>query len=176
MWMDCTSAVAWPLCSVILKNNKSCFCSWCDYMYNFLICNSECCDTFGPSSFTQGFSSPEVVKKQHSSIISPFHHHLTLSLILPLCYLSRCLPLFSRDTLTSLSRSRLSSGELIVGGAYSWNSTTPTRRAKGEHLCYTTGIWYLKTLRLSCVSHWRWKRRGVWGNCVNLNQQTFWWK
>lgn len=29
-------------------------------------------------------------------------------------------------------------GELIVGGAYSWSSTTPTFRAKGE-LCYTTG-------------------------------------
>lgn len=56
-----------------------------------------------------------------------------LSLLFPL------LPLFSRDVLTLLSRLRLSSEELIVAGAYSWSSTTPTCRARGEHPRYTTG-------------------------------------
>lgn len=61
--------------------------------------------------------------------------------------------LSSHDALTPLSRSRLSSGELIVGGAYSWSSTTPTCRAKGEHLCYTTGTLISEnSLALLCVS------------------------
>lgn len=47
--------------------------------------------------------------------------------------------LFSHDVLTPLSRSKLSGVELIVRGSYSWSSTTPTCRAKGEHLRYTTG-------------------------------------
>lgn len=71
---------------------------------------------------------------------------LSISLSVSLC-------LFSRDALTPLSRSRLSSGELIVGGAYSWSSITPTCRAKGEHLCYTTGTLISEnSSALLCVS------------------------
>lgn len=61
--------------------------------------------------------------------------------------------LFSHDALTPLSRSRLSSEELIVGGAYSWSSTTPTCRARGEHLRYTTGTLISEnSSALLCVS------------------------
>ena len=57
------------------------------------------------------------------------------------------------DALTPLSRSSLSSGKLILGGAYSWSSTTPTCRAKGEHLCYTTGTLISEnSSALLCVS------------------------
>lgn len=72
-------------------------------------------------------------------------------------HLSVCLalspPLLSHDALTPLSRSRLSSGELIVWGAYSWSSTTPTCRAKGDHLRYTTGTLISEnSSALLCVS------------------------
>lgn len=59
---------------------------------------------------------------------------LVLSTQLPLLF-----PLLSHDVLTLLSRLRLSSEELIFAGAYSWSSTTPTYRARGEHPRYTTG-------------------------------------
>lgn len=83
-----------------------------------------------------------------SSPIVPYSSAITL-------HLSLCLAvsLFSHDTLTSLSRLRLSSGELIVGGAYSWSSATPTCRAKGEHLCYTAGTQISEnSSALLCVS------------------------
>lgn len=103
----------------------------------------------------QWFSDPQVLKQRHSgpereTLKEQRHHfslshHLALSLILilglstQLPLLFPLLPLFSHDVLTLLSRLRLSSEELIVAGAYSWSSTTPTCRARGEHPRYTTG-------------------------------------
>lgn len=68
-------------------------------------------------------------------------------------HFSVCGSLSTDDALTCLSRSGLSSGALIVGGAYSWSSATPTCRAKGEHLCYTTGTLISEnSSALLCVS------------------------
>lgn len=97
------------------------------------------------------------IHKRNNGITS-HTHHLPLSLILLLLLsiplsVSFSPSLFSHDALTPLSRSRLSCGELIVGVAYSWSSTTPTCRAKGEHLRYTTGTLISEnSSALLCVS------------------------
>lgn len=128
---------------------------------------SDCNDIWGPGgcgdSVALKYSSSstadlrEIHKRNkgttsHSFII--FHCPLLFFLCCPsLCLSPLSLPLFSHDALTPLSRSRLSSGKFIVGGAYSWSSTTPTCRAKGEHLRYTTGTLISEnSSALLCVS------------------------
>lgn len=100
-----------------------------------------CNDMEGPGGssdlMTLKFSSSRPLDPHRDTLKEQRHHfslahHLTLSLIciavfsVYLSHLFPLLPVFSRDVLTLLSRLRLSSEELIVGGAYSWSSTTPT--------------------------------------------------
>lgn len=99
-------------------------------------------------------TSEKYIKETRASLLalssSPLSSSLSLSHSQFLCPSHSFSP---RDTLTPLSRSRLSSGELIVGGAYSLSSTTPTCRAKGELLRYTTGtVMSENSSALLCVS------------------------
>lgn len=151
---------------------------------------TSCNDMEGPGGssdlVTLKFSSSRTVDPQRDTLKEQRHHfslvhHLTLSLIciavlsVYLSPLFPLLPLLSHNVLTLLSRLRLSSEELIVGGAYSWSSTTPTCR--GVSIPVTQqALWYVKTLQLSCVCHWRQDRRRVYESCVNLNRQRFWWQ
>lgn len=125
---------------------------------------SGCNDILGPGGYsdsvalTHSNSSTADLREIHKRNKGITSHSLIVSHC-PSFSLSRSpfpcliLSLSSHDALTPLSRSGLSSGELIVGGAYSWSSTTPTCRAKGEHLCYTTGTLISEnSSALLCVS------------------------
>lgn len=85
-----------------------------------------------------------------SSSIVPYYSSYAVHLSLSVSAFSPSLLSWCFDP---LSRSRPSSGKFIVGGAYSWSSTTPTYRAKGEHLRYTTGTLISEnSSALLCVS------------------------
>lgn len=140
-----------------------------------------CNDIEGPGGssdlVTLKFSSSHTVDPQRDALKEQRHHfslahHLTLSLIriavlsVYLSHLSPLLSLFSHDVLTLLSRLKLSSEELIVGGAYSWSSTTPTCRARGEHPHCTTGTLISEnSVAFPCVSLEAREKKSVWELC-----------
>lgn len=137
-----------------------------------------CNDMEGPGGrsdlVTLKFLSSRTVDPQRDRLKKQRHHfslahHLTLSLIriaVLSFYLSHLFPLlrlFPHDVLTLWSRLRLSS---IDGVAYSWSATTPTCRARGEHLRYTTGTLISEnSVAFLCVSLEASEKKSVWELC-----------
>lgn len=113
---------------------------------------------------TQWLSGPSGVRNNWNKHIAS-HSSFPIVPSLNLHFSSSHSPFSSfHAALTCLSRSALLSGELIVGGAYSWSSTTPTNRARGEHPCYTTGTQIFEHCSSLLVSRVR-EQKYTWKLC-----------